>query len=243
MYRSTTIALGATTALLALPALASAHVTVQPDEAAAGSYAVVDVRVPNEKDDRGTTKVELQLPPGVSYAAYQPVPNWTVKVTRRTPAMAFSVEGEPVAQEIDTITWTGKGRDGVIAPGEFLQFPVSMRVPDGAEGTKLPFKALQTYEGGEVVRWIGAEGSDLPAPTLTLDEAEDEGDGGHHAGGTSGAGSSGTAESVNVATGATADDDSDDDGSDALPIALGAAGLVAGLAGLGLAVAGRRRTT
>jgi uncharacterized protein len=225
--------LAASVLALAAPAVASAHVTVQPPEAAAGSYAVVDVRVPNEKDDRGTVKVELQLPPGVSYAAYQPVPNWTAKITERTPSKPFSVEGEPVSKEIDTITWTGSGRAGVIAPGQFFQFPVSLRIPDGAEGSKITFKALQTYEGGEVVRWIGAADSELPAPTVTLEEAGDEEHGGAH-------GASGGADTPVAAASADASD-GDDDGSDTLPIVLGAAGLVAGLAGLGIAVAGRRR--
>ncbi|CAB4953862.1 unannotated protein [freshwater metagenome] len=236
MNRTTTVALAASTLALAAAVPASAHITVKPDEAAAGSYAVVDVRVPNEKDDRGTLKVELQMPPGVSYAAYQPVPNWRVAVTRRRPAKPFSVEGTPVTSEIDTITWTGVGRRGVVAPGQFVQFPVSLRIPDGAEGSKVQFKALQTYEGGEVVRWIGAADAELPAPTVTLDEAEEE-HGGH---GAAAAGSTEAAAATPVA--AAADDDADDDGGDALPIVLGAAGLVAGLAGLGLALAGRRRT-
>lgn len=232
----TTVALAATTLALAVPAVASAHVTVQPPEAAAGSYAVENVRVPNEKDDRGTTKVELQLPPGVSYAATQPVPNWTAKITKRTPSKAFSVEGEPVTQEIDTITWTGSGKAGVVAPGEFQQFPVSLRIPDGAEGSKITFKALQTYEGGEVVRWIGAADSELPAPTVTLEEADDDehGSGSHAASGGANA---------PVAAAATDDADGDDDGgSDTLPIVLGAAGLLAGLAGLGIALTGRRKS-
>ncbi|MDO9406915.1 YcnI family protein [Patulibacter sp.] len=238
MNRTTTVALAATTLALAAAAPASAHVTIQPDEAPAGSYAVVDVRVPNEKDDAGTLKVELQLPPGVSYAAYQPVPNWTTTVTKRKPSKPFSVEGTPVTSEVDTITWTGRGRSGVVAPGQFLQFPVSLRIPDGAEGSKIQFKALQTYEGGEVVRWIGAADSELPAPTVTLDEPEPE-HGGHQAA-TSGTSAAAT---TAAATADDADDESDDDGGDALPIVLGAAGLIAGLAGLGLAVAGRRRTS
>jgi periplasmic copper chaperone A len=238
MTSRTTIALGvATTLALALPAVAGAHVTVQPTELPAGGYSVVDVRVPNEKDDQGTVKVELQLPPGVSYAAYQAVPNWTTKITKRAPVKPFSVEGEPAKEEIATITWTGKGKAGVIAPGEFLQFPVQLRVPDGPEGSKVTFKALQTYSGGEVVRWIGAPDAATPAPTVTLEEPEDEHGGTAHAGGT-GAGGTST-----VAADAKADDsDSDDDGSDALPIALGAAGLVAGVAGFGIALSGRRRS-
>lgn len=235
MTHRTTTALGvaAATLGLALPATASAHVTVQPTELPAGGYSVVDVRVPNEQDDKGTLKVELQLPPGVSYAAYQPVPNWTATIATRKPARPLSIDGKPVPEEVSTITWTGKGKAGVIAPGQFLQFPVSLRVPDGTEGTRLTFKALQTYEGGEVVRWIGTPDADHPAPTVTLEEAEDEHGGGQHAA----AGGSGT-----PAAAVAADDSDDDDGSDAFPIALGGAGLLAGLAGFAIALAGRRKS-
>jgi uncharacterized protein YcnI len=233
MRRTTTLAALATTLAAALPAAADAHVTVQPPEAAAGTYAVVNVRVPNEKDDRGTTKVELQVPPGVSYAAYQPVPDWTAKITTRAPATPFSVQGEPVQDEIDTITFTGRGRAGVIAPGQFLQFPISIRVPDGAEGTKIAFKALQTYEDGEVVRWIGAEDSETPAPTLTLEAADEDDHAGSH-------------DATAAAAGGDADAADEPDaeeagGNDTAAIILAAGGLLAGLAGLGIALASRRR--
>ena len=45
-----------------------------------------------------------------------------------------------------------------------------MQVP-GKAGDTLTFKALQTYSNGEVVRWIGPEGSDNPAPTVSVTAA------------------------------------------------------------------------
>ena len=65
---------------LAVPAGASAHVTLQPEEAAAGDFTVLDVRVPNERDDAATTKVDVQFPPGFVFASYQPVAGWSVEV-------------------------------------------------------------------------------------------------------------------------------------------------------------------
>ena len=47
----------------------------------------------------------------------------------------------------------------------------------GKAGDALTFKAVQTYSAGEVVRWIGPEGSDNPAPKVTLTAGSDE----HHA--------------------------------------------------------------
>jgi periplasmic copper chaperone A len=47
-------------AMLVAPAAAQAHVTLQPNTAAAGGYTRLDVRVPNERDDASTTKVEVR---------------------------------------------------------------------------------------------------------------------------------------------------------------------------------------
>ena len=51
-------------AVLAAPAVAQAHVTLNPREVTAGSFTVMNVRVPNERDDAGTTKVDVRFPDG-----------------------------------------------------------------------------------------------------------------------------------------------------------------------------------
>ena len=55
--------------------------------------------------------------------------------------------------------------------GAFRDFGLSVQIP-GKAGDKLTFKALQTYSDGEVVRWIGPEGSDTPAPIVTVEAAD-----------------------------------------------------------------------
>jgi hypothetical protein len=55
-----------------------------------------------------------------------------------------------------------------IAPGQLQDFPLSVRVPDGAEGSQLIFRPFQTYERGERVAWTGAPDSETPAPRVTL---------------------------------------------------------------------------
>jgi periplasmic copper chaperone A len=173
--RKTIPALAAAAALVA-PAAAGAHVTLQPDSAPAGGFARLDVRVPNERDDAATVKVVVQLPPGVATASYEPVPGWTVKVTREQLEQPIDVHGEPVTEQVSRITWTGNHRrGGIVAPGQFQDFGVSLRVPDGEAGATLTFKALQTYEDGEVVRWIGPEDAEKPAPTVTLVSGEAHG--------------------------------------------------------------------
>ncbi len=83
MHRRTLIAAAALAVAAAAPAAAGAHVTVQPNEVPAGQFVRVDVRVPNERDDAGTRKVQVRFPPGFASASFEPVPGWDVRVTRR----------------------------------------------------------------------------------------------------------------------------------------------------------------
>ena len=52
--------------------------------------------------------------------------------------------------------WKARHRRHRIAPGQFQDFPLSVRVPDGPAGSQLVFRAHQTYQGGEKVHWTGA---------------------------------------------------------------------------------------
>ena len=67
--------LTAALAVLALAGPAAAHVTVQPPEAVPGSFARFVVRVPNERDDASTVKVEVRFPP-LAFVSFQDTPGW-----------------------------------------------------------------------------------------------------------------------------------------------------------------------
>jgi uncharacterized protein len=186
------------------------------------------VRVPNERDDASTVKVDVQLPHGFVFASYAPKLGWSVKVTRQKLAKPIHTDDGPIDEEIRRITFTGHGRYGKIGPGQFMDFPLSVQIP-GKAGDKLTFKALQTYSNGEVVRWIGAPDSDTPAPIVTVTKA------GEDAGWTA----------ATPAAPAPASAPGDDDGgaSNGLgwsALIVGALGLVAGLAALGIRRAGAK---
>jgi uncharacterized protein YcnI len=218
----------ATAALSLLPAVAAAHVTVQPASAPAGGFARLDVRVPNERADAGTVKVDVQLPPGIIAASHEPVPGWTVRLAReRLDTPVQTEDGFEVDEQIARITWTGRGPDGVIPPGAFRDFGLSLRMPAGQPGDVLAFKALQTYDDGEVVRWIGPEDADDPAPTVALEAAATGG--GHGAPAPTAGGGETAAPATSTAAPAA------DEGTDTLSIValiLGALGLAAGVAAL-----------
>jgi uncharacterized protein YcnI len=202
-------------ALLAVPA-ASAHVTLNPSEVPADSFSRFAVRVPTERPDADTTKVVLQLPEGLFFVSFQPKPGWKRTVTMEQLDPPVEVFGEEQTERIATVTWEG----GTIAPGEFDEFGLSAKVPNSA-GQTLVFPAVQTYSSGEVVRWIGAADADEPAPRVSLTAVASE---------------EAAASATEEAAAADAEDDSDLDG---LALAVGVAGLVAGLAALGLVLAWR----
>ena len=222
MFKKTLLA----TAALALvaPAAAQAHVTLQPNTATAGAYTRLDVRVPNERDDASTNKVEVQFPDGFASASYEPTPGWDVKVTKKTLDKPVQTDDGEITEGVDTITWTAKSEADAIPPGAFEDFGLSVQIP-GKAGDKLTFKALQTYTGGEVVRWIGAEDSDNPAPivTVTAGAAADE-----HAAATP---APTTRPSAGPRTASTTDDDSGN-GLAIVALIVGALGLIVGTAGL-----------
>jgi uncharacterized protein YcnI len=210
-------------AALAVPATAEAHVTLQPNTAVAGGFTRLNVRVPTERDDASTVKVDLQLPPGFAAASYEPVPGWTVKVTKTKLAKPIMTDDGEITEGVSRITWSGDGKQGSIPPGAFRDFGLSVQVP-GKAGDSLTFKALQTYSDGQVVRWIGAKDSDNPAPTVAVT-----------------AGDQAKPAATPAATAAPAPAKSDS--SDGLAIAaliVGALGLITGVAGL---TAARRART
>jgi uncharacterized protein YcnI len=157
------ILIAAVLAALAAAGAADAHVTVHPNELPAGAFTTIVVRVPNERGDASTTKVDVQLPHGFVFVSTAPIPGWTAKVVTSKLAKPVTVEGEQHDTEVSEVIWSG----GEIKPGEYLEFPLSVSTPDDP-GSTLTFKAIQTYSNGEVVRWIGDPSADEPAPQVAL---------------------------------------------------------------------------
>ncbi|WP_246120476.1 YcnI family protein [Cohnella terricola] len=143
--------------------LASAHVTVQPKEAPAGSYQVFTVRVPSEKDS-STTQVKVAIPDGVNVSRFEPKPDWTYDVEKGAD------------DKIVSVTWkaTGNGLGGT----EFGEFRMQGKVADDAK--ELVWKAYQTYSDGEVVEWTGAPDADKPASITAVTAATGDAHGDGH---------------------------------------------------------------
>lgn len=152
---------------LALPAAAGAHVSLHPNEVPAGSFATLDIRVPNEMESAETIKLAVQVPPGFLDISTEYMPGWTAKVLTSKLAKPVQTDDGEVTEQVREIIWTGDGRQGLIPPGQFLNFPISTEIP-GKAGEELTFKVLQYYDSGEVVRWIGSPSSEEPAPKIDV---------------------------------------------------------------------------
>lgn len=163
--------------LIAVPA--SAHVTAQPPEQVAGGFTTVTFRVPNERPEP-TTKLEVQFPESITSARVKPVPGWSYDVKMvELDEPAEDSHGEEITERIGTITWTG----GEVLDGEFQEFTVSVKMAEeGDLGDLVFFPTIQSYDGGEVVRWIQKPASadddaelENPAPSVTLVEGDAHG--------------------------------------------------------------------
>jgi periplasmic copper chaperone A len=160
--------------LIGIPA--SAHITVNPTEAPKESSAKLAFRVPNEKDNAATTKLEIVFDEKnpIPVVSVKPLTGWTTDVTTRKLAKPIKTHDEESTEAVEKITWTAQP-GAEIAPGQFQEFEISAGPLPNVD--ELVFKALQTYSDGDVVRWIDeSEDAENPAPVLKLTKAEPD----HH---------------------------------------------------------------
>ena len=180
--RAAAVTTAAAGILLAAAVPAFAHVTAQPGTAQQGGYTVITMRVPNESDTAGTTKLEVTFPTDhpITSARTTPQAGWTAEVTKGALPAPVTVNGKQVTQGVLKVTWTAQPGTR-IGPNQFVDFPLSLGpLPTGTDTLVLP--ATQTYDDGKVVAWneptpANGEEPEHPAPTVTLTAAAGEGHG------------------------------------------------------------------
>ncbi|MFJ8225063.1 YcnI family copper-binding membrane protein [Streptomyces griseus] len=236
----------AASTVLLIAGPAAAHVSVQPvGEAAKGGYATLNFKVPNERDQASTVKLEVNFPADhpLSSVTPQAVPGWKIDITKSKLDKPLEVHGKKITEAVSKVTWTAD--EGEIAPGYFQQFPVSVgALPEDAD--QLVFKAIQTYDNKEVVRWIeeptaGGEEPDSPAPVLKLTAAAEDGHGG---GAADDAGKTDDHKAADAdASAKESSTAASSSSSDTTARTLGIIGIVIGIGGIAFGVlAGRRRS-
>jgi periplasmic copper chaperone A len=211
---------GAAAIAVTVPALASAHVTVNPGEAEAGSYALLAAAVPHGCSGSATTEITIEIPEEIMAVTPTVNPNWDVE--------QLAADGSPAeGEQVTHVVYTAR----TPLPNDLRDaFELSIRMPDEA-GQVLAFPVVQTCEDGESA-WveIAEDGEDpheleYPAPLVEVVAPT--------SGGGADAGAHGSHTSDNAVDGGS--------GVNALNVAgfsTGAAGVVLG--GAALAYAHRR---
>jgi uncharacterized protein YcnI len=134
--------------ILATATPAAAHIQVLPTTAAPNDSVLFEVVVPNERE-QGTAEVELAVPADVIPFGYEETPGWRRSVTLKPNGA------------IRSIVWKGNLRSDGFARFAFL---ASTPPQDG----EIAWKAIQTYDDGRKVRWIGPRDGDSPAAFTTV---------------------------------------------------------------------------
>jgi uncharacterized protein YcnI len=174
MRTSAAVAAGVVLATVVIPAgPASAHVSVSPAQAAQGGFAVLAFRVPNERESAATTKVQLYFPTGTPIigATVRQTLGWKAQVERGQLPAPVTVDGKTLTNGVLSITWTAQDGADPLTGSDYQEFGVSLGPLPKAD--RVVFKALQTYNDGEVVRWIeepvdGQDEPEHPAVVLRL---------------------------------------------------------------------------
>ncbi|MCW3020193.1 MAG: nuclear export factor [Solirubrobacterales bacterium] len=161
-------ALAAAAALL-VPAAAQAHISLHPNTIPAGAFATLGVRVPGEQEGAYVTKVDVLFPQGFTGVDYENVPGWSAKIIETKLATPIREGGETIDTEVSQIVWTWTGPLGKVDNGQFINFPLSLAIPEDATGKALEFRTVQTYSNGQIVHWISPSlTAEHPSPRINV---------------------------------------------------------------------------
>ncbi len=170
-------AVAAVAAVILAAGPAWAHVEVSLDGLGSDRVATASFEVPNERPDSGTVGLEVDFPdsPVIPTVTTAPLAGWTASVEMRSLAAPVTVNGKQYTQVAAKVVWTG----GPLTGTDKIKFSLTLGpIPAGADTVEL--KALQTYQSGEVVRWIeptpkGGDEPEHPTPVLELGKKGGEG--------------------------------------------------------------------
>jgi uncharacterized protein YcnI len=207
--------------VLAAPLAASAHVTVTPDQSAsAGGHGVLTFAFSHGCDGSPTNALTIDIPDGVASVSPTIEPGWSIAVDRDTD------DGL-----VTSVTYTAQEP---VESGLRAALALGVTYAEDAAGQTLAFPTVQTCEVGEVA-WtdVAATGEDAeslesPAPTVVVGAASESA---HGHGGTEGSDASDAAAETTAAEDAPA----------SVAVWLGAGGLALGAAGLVTGIAAFRR--
>lgn len=156
-------------ALAAIPA-ALAHVTLEQQQAVAGTTYKAVLRVPHGCAGSPTTAVKVRVPDGMTGVKPMPKPGWQLSTVKGKLAVPVSDgHGGQITEGVTEVHWTG----GRLPDEHYDEFVLRGTLPNTPNAT-VHFPTVSECETG-VERWIeipaaGKTSSDYkyPAPSLRL---------------------------------------------------------------------------
>ena len=169
---------GGVAVAVALSTSASAHVSIQEDQVAAGSSTIVTLAFAHGCEGSPTTAIRIQMPESIPTVNPTLNANWDVeKVTETLDAPIEGAHGEQITERVSEIIYTARTP---VEDGFRDTFELSMTFPEDAVGQTIFFPVIQTCEAGESP-WIEipAEGQDpeeleSPAPGVEVVAAAED---------------------------------------------------------------------
>jgi uncharacterized protein YcnI len=153
--------------IIVLPA--SAHVTLEQQEAPVGAPYKVVLRVPHGCDGSATVRLSVRIPEGVISVKPMVKPGWQISTTRGAYEKPYSYfHGAKFTEGVKEVTWSG----GKLPDAFYDEFVLAAFIAgELAPGHKLYFPVVQTCEQGEH-RWIeipaAGKATNEPAPGVML---------------------------------------------------------------------------
>ncbi len=221
-------------------AAAQAHISLHPNTIPAGAFATLNVRVPGEQEGAYVKKVDVLFPTGFTSVDYESVPGWSTRIIESKLAAPITQDGETINAEVSQIVWSWTGPLGKVDNAQFINFPLSLAIPENAAGKALEFRTVQTYSNGQVVHWIEPSlTAEHPSPRInvTAKGGVIEDIAGHEAGPQAGQTAPSQSTPAPALAAAKQASSGASKGLDIAALILGALGL---LAGLGALAASRR---
>jgi uncharacterized protein YcnI len=147
-------------------------VSIQEDEVAAGSSAIITFAFGHGCEGSPTTQVRIQMPESIPTVTPTINANWDVeKVTETLDTPIEGAHGEQITERVSEVVYTARTP---VEDGFRDTFELSLTVPEDAVGQTIYFPTIQTCEAGESP-WIEipAEGQDpeeleSPAPGVEV---------------------------------------------------------------------------
>jgi periplasmic copper chaperone A len=164
---------GAAGAMLCI-GVASAHVTLETQQAPVGASYKAVLRVPHGCDGSATTAIRIRVPSGVIGVKPMPKPGWKLDTVSGKYPKPFTLRGAKMSEGVTEIAWSG----GNLADAFYDEFVFTGALAEElSAGQTIYFPVVQECEKG-VHRWIeiptGHGGHDdhsggpEPAPGLKL---------------------------------------------------------------------------